>query len=392
MATENYGTNARQSASQAAQPIATETIIVFIGDSASNADSKPYWCSTMSQYKSKFGLTGTLMQAARCAFDIVGIRGAYFISATKEGDSATSAELIGALDGIKDIYLNHGDVPTIGVALGGPDVATSNVITLLASELNHTSVGDDKFFGIVYYDGDSTEIDAADQKLGITSAQCVCNVDDVILSMSAGAVTEAASGAAYKACLLAAADVNQDGHLPCRTVGNLYCPNILGVCNKNKDILSRTESDATALSADGITSWRNAGGGKYYTWGDHTAAFSNGSIADELGRFDSNVRMMNHLKNRAMQKYKLDIDSPMTIQLRNDILTSENRYLDYCVSVGALIGSPRCVFTAADNATETIQKGEFYFEELCTVIPPSKYIDFNFVFTSEGFSVYLINE
>ena len=93
-----------------------------------------------------------------------------------------------------------------------------------------------------------------------------------------------------------------------------------------------------------------------------------------------------------MIKYKLDIDSPMTIQVRNDILTAENRYLDYCVSVGALIGSPRCVFTAADNTTDTIQKGEFYFEELCTVTPPAKYIDFNFVFTSEGFSVYLINE
>jgi hypothetical protein len=393
MATENYGVTARQSASQASTPISTDTVIVFIGDSTSGADSTPVWCSSMSSYKSHFGNDGTLLEAAHCVFDLVGIRGAYSISALKDGAAATSAELIGAIEeGIPQIFMDHGDVATIGVVLGGPDVATKNVVLTLSNALKHTSVGDGKFNGIVYYDGDSSEETSEGKKLDIANDRCVCNVDDVIISMSAGSVTEKASGAAYKACLLAAADVSQDGHLPCRTIGNLYCPNILGVCDKSLAKITRLEEDATELSADGITSWINSGGGKYYTWGDHTSAYANNAVADELGRFDSNVRMLNHLKNRAMLKYKVDIDSPMTPQLRNDILTSENRYLAYCVSVGALIGSPRCVFTAVDNTSETLQKGEFYFEELCTVTPPSKFIDFNFVFTSEGFSVYLINE
>lgn len=393
MATENYGVTASLTASQASTPVSTETLIVFVGDSVSTNTNQAFWFSSMSEYEAKLGSAGTLYQAARCSFDLVGIRGAYFISATKSSADATSADLIAAIEAaVPSIFTEHGDVVTIGVVLGGPSVVTANVVNTMRTALNHTIAGDEKFYGMVYYDGDSTAEDNDDKKLGIANKYCVCNVDDVIVSMSEGSITEKASGAAYKACLLALADYSQEGQLPCRCVGNLPCPNILGICNKNSTKVSRTELEATELSADGITSWRNAGGGKYYTWGDHTSLFANGSVDDEAGRFDSNMRMANHLCNRQMLKYKGVIDAPMTPQIKNDILTAENNYLAYCVSVGALIGSPVCEFRASENTTDTLQQGEFYFSELATVTPPAKYIDFKLTFNTDGFKIYLLDE
>ena len=153
-------------------------------------------------------------------------------------------------------------------------------------------------------------------------------------------------------------------------------------------IINAKESDLTQLSADGIDSFLNIGGGQYVTWGDHTAAFINGTIVDETGRFDNYMRMMFHVTNRFQQKYRNIIDNRLTLKVRNDILSEENDYLNLLVSQEALIGSPKCKFDELENSTDTAQKGEFYFEDFMTITPPAKYIKLKTTFTADGFVVY----
>lgn len=149
------------------------------------------------------------------------------------------------------------------------------------------------------------------------------------------------------------------------------------------------KSDADQLSADGIGTFLNIGGGKYVTWGDHTAAFTNSTVDDERARFDNFPRMRMLITNRFQQKWRSVIDDRMDLKLRNDILTEEGNYLNYLVSIGGLIGSPRCEFRPVDNTQDTIKQGQFYFYDVVTYTPPAKYIDLGVAFSDEGYLVYL---
>jgi hypothetical protein len=153
--------------------------------------------------------------------------------------------------------------------------------------------------------------------------------------------------------------------------------------------INAQKSDLDQLSADGIDSFLNIGGGKYVTWGDHTAAFNNAEIQDERGRFDNYPRMRMRITNRFEQKWRASIDAGMDLALRNYILSEEQDFLYYLVSVQALVGSPRCEFRPQDNTKDSIAKGHFYFKDFVTYTPPAKYIDLGVSFTDEGYTVYL---
>jgi phage tail sheath protein FI len=79
----------------------------------------------------------------------------------------------------------------------------------------------------------------------------------------------------------------------------------------------------------------------------------------------------------------------MDLALRNYILSEEQDFLYYLVSVQALVGSPRCEFRPQDNTKDSIAKGHFYFKDFVTYTPPAKYIDLGVSFTDEGYTVYL---
>lgn len=153
--------------------------------------------------------------------------------------------------------------------------------------------------------------------------------------------------------------------------------------------INAKKSDLDQLSADGIDSFLNIGGGKYVTWGDHTAAFNNAEIQDERGRFDNYPRMRMRITNRFEQKWRAIIDAGMDAELRRYILNEEQDFLYHLVSVQALVGSPRCEFRPQDNTKDSIAKGHFYFKDFVTYTPPAKYIDLGVSFTDEGYTVYL---
>ena len=148
------------------------------------------------------------------------------------------------------------------------------------------------------------------------------------------------------------------------------------------------ESAATQLSADGVCSWINYGGGNMHTWCDHTSAFSAGTVSDERARYDSNIRMLVMLTNRFQLKYRFSIDEPMTLTMRNSVIQEENDYLAYLKSIGALVGEASCQFLADDNPADNVAQGQFVWSIVSTITPPMKYAQLNVGFSTAGYSVY----
>ena len=147
------------------------------------------------------------------------------------------------------------------------------------------------------------------------------------------------------------------------------------------------QSSATELSAGGICAvCRRAG--TYYTWGDHTSAFVEGGSAPERARFENRMRMALLLKNRWLIKYGAQVDEPLTLQMRNDIINEQVNYMYSLVATGALVGMPECTFEAADNPADGVAQGHFVWRIQATATPPAKYLSALISYTDAGLNVY----
>lgn len=173
---------------------------------------------------------------------------------------------------------------------------------------------------------------------------------------------------------------------PARSGGNLVIPNAEAwgsYDSKSFAAMPISETLATSLSAEGVCAVVNYSG-TYRTWGDHTSLFAAGAISDERARFDNSIRMLRSITNRFQLKYRASIDSPFTLQMRNDIINEQLDYLNGLVAKGALIGKPTCEFRAIDNPKDNIQKGEFKWNITCTTTNPLKYAYVSVSYTSAG--------
>lgn len=478
MSTEKYGVYAQLVKSIANTPISTNTNVIFIGASPSGELNKPYLITSLSDYKAKLGGEPgdgyNLTEAAIAAFSIAGINQVYMIPVSNSltftaSDYTGNAALFTGVYAIENLLREN---PTTVNLLCAPSITDSSVITALN---NIAKKADGHWVSFMVYD----VAESADQ-LNASNAVIVSEiVDDKQLNeehadavwghvkTSGGYVI---SGAAVRACLMAASDANYG--VPARCGGNLAVPGIQGVCYFKADsfesdafasdasatvavvqnltidtntidydtfavyaiddittssgeiitpklvnnsgklalefktgeaavtgavvsftktvdrMVAITESAGTQLSADGICSWINYGGGNWRTWGDHTSAFSAGTVADERARYDSNIRMLIMLTNRFQLKYRFSVDDPMTLTVRNDIIQEENDYLAYLKSIGAVIGDASCSFKAEDNPADNIAVGQFVWSIEATITPPLKYAQLNVAYSSAGLSVY----
>ena len=431
MSTEKYGVYGQLLTTEGRTAVSTTTNIVFVGAAVCDdgegtyigVSNRPVYITSEKEYADVFGgAVGdgwSLSEAVEAAFRVCNIAGIWLINVNSESsgkalfpseDDVTAEALLGnagletGVYAIQKLYPENGAVadvvciPVIHTAVG---ITKNDLLSALKSNVTKANGHWD---GIIVYDvtEDAGQINASNILIpaNVVSAKdlqderAIANWGRVITSMTSGVVSRAISGAAVKACLYAQTDAAQPGKLPSRTIGNLYMSGCLGVCIAPSGTysapISISEASATALSADGITAWLNKGGGRYYTWGDHTSAFSAGSVADERGRFDVNMRMLFHITNRFQKTWQDSIDSGMTLSLRNSVLAEENEYLGKCVGLGALVGNPVCIFAASNNDV-TAQSGEFYFKSIATVTPPMKYAELGLAFSSEGYSVYTID-
>ena len=151
------------------------------------------------------------------------------------------------------------------------------------------------------------------------------------------------------------------------------------------------QASGNELSADGVCSWINYSG-QICTWGDHTSAFSGGTVADERARFDNSIRMLQMIINRFQLKYRFSIDDPMTLSMRNDVIDEQTTYMYKLVGVGGLIGDPICEFRAEDNSVDQVAQGYFTWKIAATPTIPAKYMKAIVSYSQAGLSVYVAQE
>lgn len=475
MAQELYGSYAQLGKSQASTPVSTDTIVYFIGTSASGELHKAHLITSMSDYAQKLGGAigdgHNLTEAAIAAFNVVGINRAYFIPVSHDVD-ATKSDYMGSASLFTGMYALEAqlrDNPTTVNLVCAPSVTDDDVLTAL---LGLCKKADGHWDSFMVYDipmvasqinasgyADAAEIvDAkqiADEQAKAVWGRPMVGSSDI-------------SGAAVQACLMAKSDASYGcparcgGNLPVDGIQGIYmvesdtveCDSMSGtgggssatqdlkvdnayvdyvdgveysIADITQSVGSITNAElidhsgklalkfvppasgtytvvvtynavdrkrvkipqvtGTQLSADGVCSWINYSG-QICTWGDHTSAFSGGTVADERARFDNSIRMLLMITNRFQLKYRFSIDDPMDLSMRNDVIDEELTYMNKLVSIGGLIGEPVCEFRAVDNGNDQVAQGYFTWKVSTTPTIPAKYMLCLVSYSSAGLSVY----
>ena len=397
---EMYGSEAILTESQGFVGISTNTNLVFIGSAPKGTLNEAVTVTSLTDASTKLGLAlgdgYNLSEALEAAFSIAGINKITCIPISNDQAPAKSDYLGDAALGT-GIYayeemLRNAPSATNLVCL--PSVTDGEILNAMLALCKNA---DGLYASYLVYDLPLTdsELNASNY---VVPATIVKNktIKDMYSTAVWGQIRTSAghdiSGAAVRASLMAKADANYG--VPARVGGNLEVPAIQGVVGlkgEEKVLAKIPRSSANELSADGICTVRRRGS-IYVTWGDHTSAFAGGTVTDELARFENRIRMNAMLKNRWVMKYESIIDSPLTLQMRNDIINAEQDYLNGLVAIGALIGEPKCEFLALSNPIDNIVEGNFTWNITVTETNPLKYMLARIAFSVAGLSFYTTNE
>ena len=400
MAQEMYGSEAILIESQVLVGVSTNTNLVFIGSAPKGTLNEAVTVTSLTDASTKLGLAlgdgYNLSEALEAAFSIAGSNKVTCIPISNAKELNKSEYLGDAALGT-GIYayeemLRNAPSATNLVCL--PSVTDGEILSAMLALCKNA---DGLYASYLVYDLPLTdsELNASNY---VVPASIVKNkaISDMYSTAVWGQIRTSAghdiSGAAVRAALMAKADATYG--VPARVGGNIEVPAIQGVVGlkgEEKVIAKIPRSSANELSADGICTVRRRGS-VYVTWGDHTSAFAGGTVTDELARFENRIRMNAMLKNRWVMKYEPIIDSPLTLQMRNDIINAEQDYLNGLVATGALIGEPKCEFIAESNPIDDIVQGNFTWNITVTETNPLKYMLARIAFSVAGLTFYTTQE
>ena len=396
MATENYGAEALLIESQGFVGVSTNTNLVFIGSAPKGTLNEAVTVTSLTDASTKLGLAlgdgYNLSEALEAAFSIAGINKVTCIpisndQAPAKSDYLGNAELGTGIYAYEEMLRN---APSATNLVCLPSVTDGEILSAMLALCKNA---DGLYASYLVYDLPLTD-SALNASNYVVPATIVKNktISDMYSTAVWGQIRTSAghdiSGAAVRAALMAKSDANYG--VPARVGGNIEVPAIQGVVGlkgEEKVIAKIPRSSANELSADGICTVRRRGS-VYVTWGDHTSAFAGGTVTDELARFENRIRMNAMLKNRWVMKYEPIIDSPLTLQMRNDIINAEQDYLNGLVAIGALIGEPKCEFIAESNPIDDIVQGNFTWNITVTETNPLKYMLARIAFSVAGLTFY----
>lgn len=361
MATEKYGAFGDLGKSLSVTPVSTDTVIAVLARGKTNMNAVTF--ADLSAYLNDKPINpnDACDMCAYALYATAGVNNVVWCGGT---------DLAACIKTFQDYMTRTPQVSCI-VIDGGFTTTKEDAATILA--------------GIKKIDGhwDATAIlncNAAQDHTGKP-----CSSEDAVVTM--GFIKTGANIlplSAIRAGLCARSDAEYGA--PARSGGNLPIPNAEAwgsYDSKAFTAMPISETLATSLSAEGVCAVVNYSG-TYRTWGDHTSLFAAGTVSDERARFDNSIRMLRSITNRFQLKYRASIDSPFTLQMRNDIINEQLDYLNGLVAKGALIGKPTCEFRAIDNPKDNIQKGEFKWNITCTTTNPLKYAYVSVSYTSAG--------
>ena len=397
---EMYGAEAILIESQGFVGVSTNTNLVFIGSAPKGTLNEAVTVTSLTDASTKLGLAlgdgYNLSEALEAAFSIAGINKVTCIpisndQAPAKSDYLGNAELGTGIYAYEEMLRN---APSATNLVCLPSVTDGEILNAMLALCKNA---DGLYASYLVYDLPLTdsELNASNY---VVPATIVKNktIKDMYSTAVWGQIRTSAghdiSGAAVRSSLMAKSDANYG--VPARVGGNIEVPAIQGVVGlkgEEKVLAKIPRSSANELSADGICTVRRRGS-VYVTWGDHTSAFAGGNVTDELARFENRIRMNAMLKNRWVMKYESIVDSPLTLQMRNDIINAEQDYLNGLVAIGALIGEPKCEFIAESNPIDSIVQGNFTWNIAVTETNPLKYMLARIAFSVAGLSFYTTQE
>ena len=361
MATEKYGAFGDLGKSLSVTPVSTDTVVAVLARGKTNMNAVTF--ADLSAYLNDKPInpSDACDMCAYALYATAGVNNVVWCGGT---------DLAACIKTFQDYMTRTPQVSCI-VIDGGFTTSKEDAATILA--------------GIKKIDGhwDATAILNCNAAADHTGKPC--SSEDAVVTM--GFIKTGANIlplSAIRAGLCARSDAEYGA--PARSGGNLPIPNAeaWGSYESNSfTAMPISETLATSLSAEGVCAVVNYSG-TYRTWGDHTSLFAAGTITDDRARFDNSIRMLRWITNRFQLKYRASIDSPFTLQMRNDIINEQLDYLNGLVAKGALIGKPTCEFRAIDNPKDNIQKGEFKWYITCTTTNPLQYAYVTVSYTSAG--------
>ena len=380
-------------------PVSTSTCIVFFGGAYnSSADlNKPMNCESYQDYLDVYHEgtepAGHLLLDDAAEYALSRIDSAWFVNVKSESatEEPTAADLKAALDpALAWICLNSSDVPNIVCVPRATDKSLlDELVKQCKGGINNTIYA--QAFIDCAQDGKTQIVNGHPVPSAITvpiADGCVVAAwGDAILERTSGVISKSIPASIVLAVARAEQDALNTNNVPYRSVGNLRVA-IKGMCVQSVECTCRQDK-MNAVVENGIVSFVNKGNNRWYTWGDHTAAVSAGAVDDETYRFDSTVAVLYHILNRFVQKWGSVIDSPMSLRLRDCILSEEQDYLNGLKALGCLVGDPTCEFRPINNTSSTIGKGQFYFTNICTVVPPAKYVELRIAYTDQGLQAFI---
>ena len=397
---ELYGIKTRVLKGMAETPVSTATCIVFFGGaySSSSNSNKPIHCDSYTDYLDSFHAgeepTGHLLLDDAAEYALSRIDGAWFVNVKSESatEEPTAADLKAALDpALAWICLNSSDIPNIVCVPRATDKALLDELVAQCKGGINNTIHAQAFIDCAQ-EGKTQVVNGhpvpSTIEVPIADGCVVAAWGDAILDRGpSGVATKSIPASIVLAVARAEQDAVNTNNVPYRSVGNLRVA-IKGMSVQSVECSCRQDK-MNAVVENGIVSFINKGNNRWYTWGDHTAAVSAGAVDDETYRFDSTVAVLYHILNRFVQKWGSVIDSPMSLRLRDCILSEEQDYLNGLKALGCLVGDPKCEFRPIDNSSDTIGKGQFYFTNICTVVPPAKYVELGIAYTDAGLSAFI---
>lgn len=400
---EKYGIKAKVLEAVASTPVSSTSCVVYLGyarGSKIGYGTAKYFNNFNDYVKfyhsgNEPKLRGSLDDAAEYALSI--IDGAWFVNCNQTAADSYALETAADYNVIEDalaaICLNSSDVPNI---ICIPMIQDSTVLSKLVSQCKGGING--TFYAQGFIDceqsadqlDDTGSPDATKITAPNTDGCLIAAWGNVILDMYETEIIRHIPASIVLSAARAEQDAKNVNGVPYRSIGNLRV-SMKGVTCVESNLQKCTcrENQMNAVVENGIVSFVNKGNNRWYTWGDHTAAVSAGSATDETYRFDSTVAVLYHILNRFVQKWGTIIDSPMSLRLRDCILSEEQDYLNGLKALGCIVGNPKCEFRALDNSADTLGQGQFYFTNIATIVPPAKYIELGLQYTDAGLTAYL---
>lgn len=397
---ELYGIKTLVLKGLAETPVSTSTCIVFFGSAYGSSEdaNKPMHCESYEDYLAVYHTgvepTGHLLLDDAAEYALSRIDGAWFVNCNSEATTAepSAADIKAALDpALAQICLNSSDVPNIVCIPRATDKSLLDELVKQCKGGINNTMHAQAFVDCVQ--SSETQITngnpvASAIQVPIADGCVVAAWGDAILERApGGAVAKSIPGSIVLAVARAEQDAVNTNNVPYRSVGNLRVA-IKGMCVQSVECSCRQDK-MNAVVENGIVSFVNKGNNRWYTWGDHTAAVTAGTVEDETYRFDSTVAVLYHILNRFIQKWGTVIDSPMSLRLRDDIVSEEQDYLNGLKALGCVVGNPKCEFRPINNTSDTIGKGQFYFTNICTVVPPAKYVELRIAYTDAGLQAFI---